>query len=66
MNVNKAKEAATQLSIYEIFAGMELLRQELCKRHSEDCSGCPLTSYVCRNFYKRLLWMAEKEKRETS
>lgn len=64
MNVDKAREAATELSIYEIFAGMELLRQELCNRYTEDCSRCPLTSYVCRNFYIRLKWMAEKERNE--
>lgn len=64
MNVDKVREAATELSIYEIFAGMELLRQELCNRYTKDCSRCPLTSYVCRNLYKRLLWMAEKERNE--
>nr|DAP86166.1 MAG TPA: hypothetical protein [Caudoviricetes sp.] len=67
MNVGKIKTDMTNLSIYELFAVIELSRQEICHRHIKEydsCSNCPLSSYVCRNLYKRLLWMAEKERNE--
>lgn len=64
MNIDKIKTIMADLSIYELFAVMELSRQEICHRHMKEydsCSNCPLSSYVCRNFYERLLWIAEKE-----
>lgn len=64
MNVNETKRLLQNLSIYELFAVMELSRQEMCYRHMKEydsCGNCPLSSYVCRNFYERLLWIAEEE-----
>lgn len=65
MNIAKIKTDMANLSIYELFAIIELSRQEICDRHIKEydsCSNCSLSSYVCRNLYKRLLWMAEREK----
>lgn len=64
MNVSKIKTDMANLSICELFAVIELSRQEICHRHIKEydsCSNCPLSSYVCRNLYKRLLWMTEKK-----
>lgn len=67
MNVDEVKRFLQNLSIYELFAVMELSRQEICHRHIKEydiCSNCPLSSYVCRNFYERLLWIAKTERNE--
>lgn len=67
MNVDKVKRLLQNLSIYELFAVMELSRWEICHRHIKEydsCGNCPLSSYVCRPLYKRLLWLAEKERNE--
>lgn len=67
MNVDEVKRLLQNLSIYELFAVMELSRQEICHKHMkkyDSCMNCPLTSYVCRNFYERLLWVAKKERNE--
>lgn len=64
MNVDEVKRLLQSLSIYELFAIIELSRQEICHRHMKEydsCSNCPLSSYVCRNFYERLLWIAKNE-----
>lgn len=67
MNVDEVKRLLQNLSIYELFAAMELSRQEICHRHIkeyDDCSICPLSSYVCRELYRRLLWIAKNERNE--
>lgn len=67
MNVDEVKRLLQNLSIYELFAVMELSRQEICHRHMKEydsCGNCPLSSYVCRNFYERLLWIAKQERNE--
>lgn len=67
MNIYKIKTIMADLSIYELFAVMELSRQEICHRHIKEydiCSNCPLSSCVCRNFYERLLWIAKEEENE--
>lgn len=67
MNVDKVKRLLQNLSIYELFAVMELSRWEMCHRHMKEydsCGNCPLSSYVCRNFYERLLWVAKEERNE--
>ena len=67
MNVGKIKTDMANLSIYELLAVIELSRREICHRHIKEydsCSNCPLSSYVCRNLYKRLLWIAENERNE--
>lgn len=67
MNIDEAKRLLQNLSIYELFAVMELSRQEICHRHIKeygDCINCPLSSYVCRNLYNRMLYMARKEDSE--
>lgn len=67
MNVDEVKKSLQNLSIYELFTIIELSRQEICHRHIKEydsCSNCSLSSYVCRNLYKRLLWMAERERNE--
>lgn len=67
MNVDEVKRLLQNLSIYELFAVIELSRREICHRHMKEydsCGNCPLSSYVCRNFYKRLLWIAKKEEDE--
>lgn len=64
MNVDEVKRLLQNLSIYELFAVIELSRREICHRHMKEydsCSNCPLSSYVCRNFYERLLWIAKNE-----
>lgn len=66
MNVDEVKRLLQNLSIYELFAVMELSRQEMCHRHMKEydsCGNCPLSSYVCRELYKRLLFMAKGEER---
>lgn len=65
MNVDEVKRLLQNLSIYELFAVMELSRREICHRHMKEydnCMICPLTSLICREFYKRALWIAETEK----
>lgn len=67
MNVDEVKRLLQNLSIYELFAVIELSRQEICYRHIKEydsCGNCPLSSYVCRSLYERLLWLAEKERNE--
>lgn len=60
MNVDEVKKSLQNLSIYELFAIIELSRQEICHRHIKEydsCINCPLSSYVCRNFYKRMVYI---------
>lgn len=67
MNIDEVRKSLLDLSIYELLAVIELSRREICHRHIkeyDDCNNCPLSSYVCRNLYKRLLYMAEKERNE--
>ena len=39
MNVDEAKMLLQNLSIYELFAIIELSRQEICHRHIEEDDG---------------------------
>ena len=67
MNVDEVKRLLQNLSIYELFAVMELSRREICHRHMEEydsCMNCPLTSLICREFYQRALFIAKREENE--
>lgn len=67
MNVDEVKRLLQNLSIYELFAVMELSRREICHRHMKEydsCSNCPLTSLICREFYQRALFIAKQEENE--
>ena len=67
MNVDEVKRLLQNLSIYELFAVMELSRQEICHRHMKEydsCRNCPLTSLICREFYERTLFIAKQEENE--
>lgn len=66
MNVDEVKRLLQNLSIYELFAVIELSRREICHRHIKEydsCMNCPLTSSICREFYKRALFIAKQEER---
>lgn len=67
MNVDEVKRLLQNLSIYELFAVMELSRREICHRHMKEydsCNNCPLTSLICREFYARALFIAKQEENE--
>lgn len=67
MNVDEVKRLLQNLSIYELFAVMELSRREICYRHMKEydsCMNCPLTSLICRKFYERALFIAKREENE--
>lgn len=67
MNVDEVKRLLQNLSIYELFAVIELSRREICHRHIKEydsCMNCPLTSLICREFYQRALFIAKQEENE--